>query len=93
MNVLGSIGYFDAPGQQVPAHDPGASGICPVCQQSIGEKPRLCRSLMVSFERSYFFSYHTECKDAAKLDEIEAKVVDELFDWDEATAKHHRSEG
>jgi hypothetical protein len=83
-NVLRSIGYFDDPDQDEPTFDPGPDGICPVCNKLIGLKPRLCRNLMVSFQRSYFFSYHTECRDAEKLDAIEARVVDELFDWDEA---------
>lgn len=85
MNVLGSIGYFDAPSQVAPAYDPGAEAICPVCNERIGDEPRLCRSLMVGMNRSYFFSYHVRCKgDPRKLDEIESLVVSELFDCDEA---------
>lgn len=83
-NYLGSIGYFDSPTQSEPAFDPAEKGICPLCQEEIGDKPRLCRNLMVSTKRSYFFSYHTACRDDDKLKEVEDAVVTELFDWDDA---------
>jgi hypothetical protein len=76
-NYLDSIGYFDKPEQVEPAFDPAGNGICPLCQEKIGDRPRLARSLMVSTKRSYFFSYHTECRDDDKLKIVEG-------DWDEA---------
>lgn len=83
-NYLGSIGYFDSPDQDEPKFDPAEKGICPLCQEEIGDRERLCRSLMVSMKRSYFFSYHKECRDDEKLKVVEEAVVGELFDWDEA---------
>lgn len=83
-NYLGSIGYFDSPTQEEPAMDPAGEGVCPLCQEKIGNRPRLCRNLMVSTKRSYFFSYHEACRDDEKLKEVEEAVVTELFDWDDA---------
>lgn len=73
-------GYFDAPGQEKPAFDPA---VCVICEQPTGDQPRLCRSLMlVNGERSYFFSYHTACRDDAALDRIEGELVDEIAAWE-----------
>lgn len=83
-NYLGSIGYFDSPKQTEPKFDPAENGICPLCQEHIGAEPRLCRSLMVSSKRSYFFSYHERCRDDEELKKVEEAVVTELFDWDDA---------
>ena len=83
-NYLGSIGYFDSPEQTEPKFDPAEKGICPLCQNEIGSERRLCRDLMVSTKRSYFFSYHEKCRDDEKLKEVTDAVVTELFDWDDA---------
>ncbi len=79
--VLASLGYFDAPGQTEPVHDPK---LCAICGEAIGDEARLCRSLMVSFKRSYFFTYHVRCKDDDLLTKAEHIAVDEMFDCDDA---------
>lgn len=82
-SALTSVGWFDKPDQEQPAFDPGENGTCPLCHNKIGSEPRLCRSLMVSSSRSYFFSYHARCRDDAKLEQIENTVVSELLDMDQ----------
>ena len=82
-NLVGSIGWFDSPGQDEPAFDPAENGTCPLCQARMGDERRLCRSMMpIGGRRSYFFSYHERCKDMAALELVEEAVVDAMFQMD-----------
>lgn len=57
------VGYFDAPGTDVPAYDPGLDVQCLVCWKPLRDKPRVTVSLMWKdwHDRSYFFRAHKLC--------------------------------
>lgn len=74
------FGYFDAPGQERPAFDPGRGVPCPICLHALADKPVRCTSLMlVGDDRSYFFRAHKQCWDDAGQEEqerIEHALID-----------------
>lgn len=75
------FGYFDGIGD-VPAHDPGMGGKCPVCALVL-ERPVKTISLMPVERngRSYFFRVHKACWESASEDDksaIESSLIDEV---------------
>jgi len=59
------IGWFDAPDQQVPVHDPPHNGPCMVCGEPLA-MPLKTVSLMYSENgprKSYFYRAHSPCID------------------------------
>lgn len=79
-NALKALGYYDDPRASTPTHDPM---LCAICGEPVTATDRLCRSLMVSGGRSYFFAYHPACSTPDMLDQIEWLVIDEIADADE----------
>ncbi len=76
------FGYFDAPGQETPAFDPGTNAPCPFCTAAVGDGRRVVTiSLRPDGNRSYFYRAHKDCYEQADPDEItniESIAVDEL---------------
>lgn len=76
------FGWFDNASQTTPAHDPGPSGLCPVCcwpveQHSI-DNPLVTISVMLEDpakrNRSYFFRAHKLCWE--KQTEYQQKLIE-----------------
>jgi hypothetical protein len=76
------FGWFDAPGQTTPVHDPGFNTICPVCACQLC-RPVMTISLMPVFDqsKSYFFRVHKGCWETTPEQEkalIESSLIDAL---------------
>lgn len=76
------FGWFDDANQTAPAHDPGPSGLCPVCcwpvQQHSIDNPLVTISVMLEDptkrNRSYFFRAHKRCWD--RQTEYQQKLIE-----------------
>ena len=82
------FGWFDAPEQATPAHDPGTNGLCPQCCWPVGEhsidNPVKTISLAIEDRkyrgRSYFFRAHKSCWERATPHDrmmVESSLIDE----------------
>lgn len=80
-------GYFDSPSQTTPAHDPGETGLCPVCVSPVGKHGPSNRLQTISMcleapelrDRSWFFRTHKNCWENATERErglIESACID-----------------
>jgi len=73
-----SIGYFDCPDQEVPTHEPGLDGACPVCALPLRDKP--VRTVSVTPHdpairvRCAFYRMHSAC--AGKTTDRQAQALD-----------------
>lgn len=74
------FGWFDSPGSDVPAHDPGVeAGVCPLCAKRLSWPVKTISFLPIGGKTSYFYRLHTSCRDVATDDDItqiESSVVD-----------------
>lgn len=81
------FGYFDSPGQETPAHDPGINAPCLVCFRPLDypNTPIVTISFSAYFdnaERSYFYRCHKACYNSLSDQEkgdIEAGVMGNGF--------------
>lgn len=76
------FGWFDGR-SELPAHDPGRSGLCAVCATEIGQGKCKTISLMPADQkmRSYFFRTHSKCWELISEEEqgtIESSLIDEI---------------
>jgi hypothetical protein len=75
------FGYFDEAYQETPAHDPGLSVDCPVCNRTLS-RPVVTISLMVPGDsRSYFYRLHKACRDALTPEQetnIDSVLIDAI---------------
>lgn len=79
------FGYFDKPGQDAPAFDPGLNVECPVCQLALS-RPMKTISLMLDDEnlggrdtRSYFYRVHKQCYEGLNAEEetaLDSTIID-----------------
>lgn len=86
VDIVTQIGYFADATDDEPAHNPCSEAPCCVCGKANGANGLTWRSVMpMRGRRSYFFAFHTACKQEREaIDAFEQKVMDEVFDWDEA---------
>ena len=76
------LGYFTEKTQTTPAHDPGLSVNCPLCERPLSTSPRRTHCLMLATRgRSYFYRTHRDCAERAPeaLQCLEGEIVDEMI--------------
>ena len=78
------FGYFNAPGQTVPAHDPGLEAPCLFCLEPLNDGREVYNtSLMpVGNDRCYFYRGHKACFEKlgpGEQDLVEGTFIDSLI--------------
>ena len=84
------FGWFDSPEQTTPAHDPGPSALCVICNFPVErhsmDNPLVTVSLAVYDkrfrEKSYFFRAHKNCWNNISEHEqscVESSLIDKIF--------------
>lgn len=78
---LDVFGYFEGLGD-VPVHDPGMEGKCPVCGKTLSRPVKTISLMPVARNgRSYFFRAHKSCWESATDEDkshIESSLIDEV---------------
>jgi len=73
------FGYFDTD-SNVPTHDPGIGGICPVCSKKLSTPVKTISLIPDKIRtRSYFFRVHARCWDETS-EEDQGKIESSLID-------------
>jgi hypothetical protein len=80
---LDVFGWFENPGDETPAHDPGVKGVCPGCGKQLFP-PLMTVSLMhaIGGHRSYFYRLHKACDENLSEKEkgaIDCSLMDEFW--------------
>lgn len=85
-----AVGWFDSPGQTLPANDPGEDAPCPVCGQAIGDRNDGAKSFSAMpagrpICRSYFIYAHGSCVSGEESGE---QLTGALMDYIEKLEAH-----
>lgn len=73
------FGYFSAPGQTIPARDPGLDVGCPVCHAPLTAPLVTISFLVPGDDRSYFYRIHKACQSEKAEQAIESLIVDSVY--------------
>ena len=81
-DVLANLGYYDDPTQETPAHNPCFDAPCPACGERNGSEGISFRTIMQEGgSKSFFFLFHTACKNDPKIEAFERQAVDAALGW------------